>query len=75
MRSRTVYVITLGRYPIRWSSRLHTEILLGTTEAEYTALSQAIREIIQMRRLLLEIATVMNLGAGETAVIKYTVFE
>ena len=33
------------------------------------------REIIPMRRLILEIAMVMNLGGGETTVTNYNVFE
>ena len=56
-------------------SKLQTEIALRTIEAEYIALSQVMRELVPMRRLLLEIAAAMKLGGGETAVIKFTVFE
>ena len=75
VRSRTGYVMTLGGCPIQWSSKLQTEIALSTTEAEYIALSQAMRELIPLRRLLLEIATAMRLPENKESVIKSTVFE
>ena len=75
VKSRTGYVITLGGCPISWSSKLQTEIALSTTEAEFIALSQAMRELIPTRRLLLEVATTMHLGGNDKVAIKSTVFE
>ena len=43
VKSRTGYVITLGNCPLMWTSKLQTEIALSTLEAEYIALSQAMR--------------------------------
>ena len=45
-KSRSGYLITLGSSPVLWSSKLQTQIALSTTEAEYMALSQALRETI-----------------------------
>jgi hypothetical protein len=67
--------MTLGGCPIQWSSKLQTEIALSTTEAEYIALSQAMRELLPLRRLLLEIALAMELPGVKDSVIKSTVFE
>jgi hypothetical protein len=75
VKSRTGYVMTLGGCPIQWSSKLQTEIALSTTEAEYIALSQAMRELLPLRRLLLEIALAMELPGVKDSVIKSTVFE
>ena len=75
VRSRTGYVMTLGGCPIQWSSKLQTEIALSTTEAEYIALSQAMRELIPLRRLLLEVVTSMKLPGVTDSIIKSTVFE
>jgi histone deacetylase 1/2 len=75
VKSRTGYVMTLGGCPIQWNSKLQTEIALSTTEAEYIALSQAMRELIPLRRLLLEIVTEMKLPGITDSVIKSTVFE
>ena len=42
------YIIKYRNCPILWASKLQSEISLSTTEEEYIALSQAIREIIPM---------------------------
>ncbi len=75
VRSRTGYVLTLGGCPISWSSKLQTEIALSTTEAEFIALSQAMRELIPTRRLLTEISGYMRLQGDSPVLIKSTVFE
>ena len=75
VKSRTGYVMTLGGCPIQWNSKLQTEIALSTTEAEYIALSQAMRELIPWRRLLLEIVTAMKLPGITHSLVKSTVFE
>jgi hypothetical protein len=75
VKSRTGYVMTLGGCPILWNSKLQTEIALSTTESEYVGLSQAMRALIPLRRLLLEIGTEMQLPGIKGAVIKSTVFE
>ena len=47
-RSRTGFVIMYGGCPLIWASKLQTEVALSTTEAEYIALSQALREAIPL---------------------------
>eukprot|EP00957_Ditylum_brightwellii_P066929 5079553-Ditylum_brightwellii.AAC.1 len=42
--SRTGYIIKYANCLIVWTPKLQTEIALSTTEAEYVALSQAMRE-------------------------------
>ena len=44
--------------PIHWVRRLQTEIALSTAEAEYIALSQALRNVIPLITLVREINTV-----------------
>ncbi len=39
--------------PMHWSSKMQTEIALSTTEAEYIALSQAMREVLPIIWLFL----------------------
>jgi len=53
-RSRTGYFLTFGGCPLLWGSRLQTETALSTMEAEYIALSQAMRELIPIREVVLE---------------------
>jgi hypothetical protein len=54
-RSRTGYLLTVGGTPIVWSSRLQTETALSTMEAEYIALSTAMRALLPMRNTQHEI--------------------
>lgn len=53
--SQTGYITTFCGCPIHWASKLQSEIALGTTEAEYIALSMATRELLPLQRILQEI--------------------
>jgi hypothetical protein len=57
-----------------WSSKLQSKLALSTTEAEYIALSQATRDLIPMRALLHEFASVTKLIVGTTTTYS-TIFE
>ena len=73
-KSRLGYIIFLSNCPLIWCSLLLTEISLSTLEAEYSALSQAIRAMIPLRSLLLEMAHALNLDLNIPS-IKCTIFE
>ena len=53
--SRTGYIVLYANCPIIWCSKLQTEIALSTTESEYIALSQALRDVIPLMALLREL--------------------
>ena len=53
--SRTGYVIMYAICPIISASKLQTEITLSTTESEYVALSQSLRDVIPLLALLEEL--------------------
>jgi len=59
--SRTGYIIMYAGCPIVWVSKLQTEVALSTTEAEYIALSQAMRDLIPLLGLLEELSPILNL--------------
>ena len=59
--SRTGFVIKYAGCPVYWLSKLQTEIALSTTEAEYIALSQAMRDVIPLMALLAEINIIIKL--------------
>ena len=42
-------------FPIKWAIRIQAEIVLSTTEAEYIALSQALRDILTFVSMMNEI--------------------
>ena len=54
-------VITHDNCPIIWVSRLQTEIAFSNTEAEYIALSHAIRGVLPFVSLMKEIEFVLEL--------------
>ena len=55
VKSRTGYIIMFMGCPLTWISKLQTQIALSTTEAEYIALSQAMRDLIAIREVIQEI--------------------
>jgi hypothetical protein len=55
-KSRIGYIISFSGCPITWASKLQTQIVFITIEAEYIALSQSLREVIPMSNLLMKIS-------------------
>ena len=74
MLSRTGYVIRFMGCPIIWVSKLQTEIALSTTEAEYIALSQAMRDVIPLMTIIEELSEILQIK-NEKPKIYCTVFE
>jgi hypothetical protein len=54
-RSSMGYMTCYAGCPMIWASKMWTEIALSSTEAEYIALSQSIRETLPIRWLLEEV--------------------
>ena len=74
VRSRTGYVMTVSGAPIHWVSKLQTEIALSTTEAEYIALSQALRELVPLRRMFDEVVLNLDLKQHSNVAVKSRIF-
>ena len=72
--SRTGYVIYFMGCPITWVSKMQTEITLSTTEAEYVALSQAMRDVIPFLDLIDELSTYFDFN-HDKAKVKCRVYE
>ncbi len=53
--SRTGFIIKYAGCPLMWQSKLQTEIALSTTEAEYIALSYAMRSLLPVQALFQEV--------------------
>ena len=56
-RSTTGYVFTLGDTSISWKSVLQATVALSTTEAEYMAIAEAVKEAIWLRALIGELSS------------------
>jgi hypothetical protein len=74
-KSRTGFVIMYAGCPILWASQLQSEIALSTTEAEYLALSTALRNVIPLIRLVKELKRNLQLPMDTVPKILCTVFE
>jgi hypothetical protein len=59
--SRTGFVICYANCPLIWCSKLQTEIALSTAEAEYIAMSHALREVIPIQNIVKEISCIFLL--------------
>mgnify|MGYP000681102589 CR=1 FL=1 len=74
-KSRSGYVILLSGCPVLWKSQLISHICLSTLEAEYSALSNALKVLVPLRRLLVEIAVALELDDDLITSIRARVFE
>ena len=72
--SRTGYSITFSGCPLLCVSKMQTKVALSTTEAEYIALSQSMRDLIPLRSILFELAKLMKVNP-ELPITHSTVFE
>ena len=70
-KSRMGYIVYLASFPLFWKSKLISCICLSTAEAEYTALSNCLRDFIPVHRVTLELATVVGITEG----IPTTIYE
>lgn len=74
-RSRTGYVVMLSGFPLIWKSQLQSSIACSTLEAEYTALSQALKALLPIKRMLQEIVTQLDIPHDIQSFVRATVFE
>lgn len=74
-KSRSGYIINFAKCPIVWSSKIQTQIALSTTEAEYIALSQSLREGIPLMELVKELRNKKIISVSEKAHIYCRCFE
>merc|ERR1712176_700513 len=74
VKSRTGYVIIVSNCPIVWKSTLQTNIATSTSEAEYTALSTAMRELLPIKSLFERLQSALG-SEKKTVSIKTSVWE
>ena len=74
-KSRTGFVIFVGNCPMIWQSKLQGETSLSTTEAEIVALSMSMRELLWLRRMVVDVATTLGSAIQHPKELKCKVFE
>ena len=75
VKSRTGYVVKLSGCPLTWRSQLQTSITCSTLEAEYNALSSALRALLPLKRMLIEATSEVELEANIISTISARAFE
>jgi hypothetical protein len=69
VRSRTGYLIEVMGCPVAWKSKLQTDIATSTMEAEYSALSMALRAAIPLLHVVKYVVT--SFGETKDVVVKF----
>jgi hypothetical protein len=54
-KSRSGWIVLYAGCPVCWASKLQSQVALSTTEAEYIAMSMALRDVIPVMNLIEEI--------------------
>jgi Reverse transcriptase (RNA-dependent DNA polymerase) len=75
VKSRTGFVISISGCPVILSSKLQGDIAGSTMEAEYNALSSAMRAVIPMQTLFQTVGQAVGIGDEVTNTFKTTVWE
>lgn len=74
-RSRTGYIIKLSDCPLIWKSVLQTSITCSTLEAEYNALSTALKALLPLKQMLIEATGHLKLTTAIRSTIRARAFE
>ena len=74
-RSRTGYIILLDDCPLLWKSQLQSHVSLSTLEAEYSALSYALKTLIPLKRLLVHLMDALDADEGLRTSVQARAFE
>jgi hypothetical protein len=75
VKSRTGYAINIANCPVIWKSKLQSCVASFTMEAEYNALSMAMRGVLPLRNLAIEISKGVGMSGNAPTTFKTTVWE
>jgi hypothetical protein len=75
VKSRTGFVICISNCPVIWSSKLQSSIAQSTMEAEYTALSLAMKDLLPLKTLVDAVSKCVGYTTKEPTTIRTVVWE
>ena len=74
-KSRMGYILFMSGCPVLWKSQLISHICLSTLEAEYSALSTALKVLLPMKRLLTELLEALDVDEHLNTTVRARAFE
>jgi hypothetical protein len=74
-KNRTGFVICLATFSVIWQSKLQGLIALSTMEAEYNALSEAMKFVLPLQTLIKRTSDAVGLDMGKLMTFKTTIWE
>jgi hypothetical protein len=75
VKSRTGFSICVANCPVVWCSKLQGDIATSTMEAEYSALSTAMRDLLPLRELLIALSPSITKNGRHPTTFRTTVHE
>jgi hypothetical protein len=75
VKSRTGFIVVIMGCPIQWTSKVQTNIATSTMEAQYTALSIALRAAIPLLDVIKYVVRSFNVSSSSLLTFKTTVHE
>ena len=75
VKSRTGFAICISNCPVIWTSKLQQQIATCTMEAEYNALSIAMKDVLPLKRLVNAVGHSIGLDEERLTTFKTTVWE
>ena len=75
VKSRTGFAICIANCPIVWTSKLQPDIATSTMEAEYNALSTAMKSVIPLLELLRAVGKGVGMSEEQRTKFKTTVWD
>jgi hypothetical protein len=75
VKSRTGFAVCVANCPVVWTSKLQGVIATSTMEAEYSALSMAMRDLLPLRELLISLSPSLGGSDRHRSTFRTTVHE
>ena len=75
VKSCSGFLFTLGGCPISWASILQSEITLLTVEAEYVTMRMAMKELLPLQKIVIEICKSLKVNISKQSTIKSEIWE
>ena len=74
-KSRTGFVVMYGCCPVVWGSRLQREVALSSTESEYNAVSESMRDVLYLMQLVKDMTQIGLVMTNAPPTVRCKIYE